>query len=317
MIRIIQNRNIFFWISGVLMLLSVVFLGMWGLRLGIDFTGGTIWEIRISSTITPPELRHALEQDGFAVSSLQRTGEGNMLLRMNPMNELEHQRAMDLVRAFEDSRVAADESAAGQGDTGGSLFQELRFESIGPSIGTELKRKALMALAVALVAMIVYIAWAFRKVSRPVASWKYGVGATIALFHDVLITIGVFAVLGHFFNIEIDALFVSAILTVLGFSVHDTIVVYDRTRENLLRSTGAENFEDTVNRSVNETLVRSINTSLTTLLVLVTLYFFGGSTIKNFALALVIGIFIGTYSSIFVASPLLLVWLRFQNKKSA
>ena len=190
-------------------------------------------------------------------------------------------------------------------------IEELRFDSVGPSIGQELKRKSLYAIITVLIAIVLYIAWAFRKVSKPVASWKYGMTAIIALFHDVMIVLGVFAVLGRFLDMEINTAFVAAILTVLGYSVNDTIVVFDRIRENLPRSD--EDFESTVNISVNQTLRRSINTSLTTLLVLLSIFFFGGTTIRDFVLALSIGVFIGTYSSIFLASPVLVVWEKLKS----
>jgi preprotein translocase subunit SecF len=180
------------------------------------------------------------------------------------------------------------------------------------SVSTELKSKSLWAIFFAVVGIMAYIAWAFRKVSRPVESWKYGAGAVIALIHDVLITIGVFSVLGHFARIEVGIPFIAALLTILGFSVHDTIVVYDRTRENLMRSSSKEQFPDIVNRSLNETLVRSINTSLTVLLTLLAIHFFGGESIKDFSLALLVGIFFGTYSSIFIASALLVTSYKLQ-----
>ena len=188
-------------------------------------------------------------------------------------------------------------------------IKEKRFDSIGPIIGKELKRSAFLAITIVLVAIILYIGWAFRKVSRPVSSFKYGIIATIALFHDVIIILGVFSFLGHFYSVEVGISFVAALLVVLGYSVNDTIVVFDRTRENLLRS-GIDNFEKVVNKSVNETLIRSLNTSFTTLLVLCSLYLFGGETIKYFIVALMIGIFAGTYSSIFIASPLLVSWQK-------
>ena len=191
------------------------------------------------------------------------------------------------------------------------LIEELRFDSIGPTIGQELKRKSVNAMILVLVAIVLYIAWVFRKVSKPVASWKYGITAIIALFHDVIITIGIFVILGKFFNVEINAPFVAAILTVMGYSVNDTIVVFDRVRENLPKS--EEDFEGTVNISVNQTIKRSINTSLTTLLVLLSILFFGGGTIRDFVLALSIGVFIGTYSSIFLASPILVIWEKLKR----
>ena len=191
-------------------------------------------------------------------------------------------------------------------------LEELRFDSVGPTIGRELKSRSLTAIVIVLLAIVLYIAWAFRKVSKPVASWKYGMAANIALFHDVLITLGVFSVLGHFYGVEINSSFVAAILTVLGYSVNDTIVVFDRIRENLPKSD--KDFEGTVNDSVNQTITRSINTSLTTLLVLLAILFFGGATIRSFVLALSIGVFIGTYSSIFLASPVLVVWEKMKKE---
>ena len=193
-------------------------------------------------------------------------------------------------------------------------IQNTRLDYIGPSISSELKSKAIWALLVAVIGIAVYVAYAFRKVSRPVESWKYGVGAVVALVHDVLITVGIFAVLGHFFNIEIDSAFIAALLTILGFSVHDTIVVYDRTRENLLKSGSGEKFDETVNRSLNETMARSINTSLTVLVTLLAIFIFGGASIKTFTLALLIGITFGTYSSIFVASALIVDWWKWEKK---
>lgn len=193
-------------------------------------------------------------------------------------------------------------------------IEEKRFDSIGPVIGGELKNSAVWATIIALIAIVLYIGWAFRKVSRPVSSFKYGISATIALFHDVIITLGVFSILGHFYNVEIGVSFVAAILAILGYSVNDTIIVFDRTRENLLKS-GIDDFEEVVNKSVNETMVRSLNTSFTTLLVLFALYLFGGETIKYFVVALLVGIAFGTYSSIFIASPLLVSWQKWSFRK--
>ena len=186
---------------------------------------------------------------------------------------------------------------------------EKRFESIGPVIGSELAEKSIKAIIIVLIGIVLYVGWVFRKVSRPVSSWKYGLIALAALFHDIIITLGVFSILGHFYGVEVGMPFVVALLTILGYSVNDTIVVFDRTRENLLRSAW-DDFEEVVNRSVNETLVRSLNTSLTTLVVLLAIYFFGGATIQYFVLALIVGIIAGTYSSIFIASPLLVSLAR-------
>ncbi len=189
---------------------------------------------------------------------------------------------------------------------------EESYSDVGPTLGRELRQKAILAIILVLFGIILYISWAFRKSSGRLSGWAFGVNAIAALIHDVLITVGAFAMLGLFFGVEVDALFVTAILTVLGFSVHDTIVVFDRIREGL-RSSSGERLADVIDRSVRETVIRSINTSLTTLLVLFALYFFGGATIQSFVLALIIGITVGTYSSIFIASPLLLFWRRGQS----
>ena len=193
-------------------------------------------------------------------------------------------------------------------------FEELSFETVGPTVGQELKQRSITALIIVLLAIIAYISFTFRKVSKPVPSWRYGVVAVVALLHDVLIPIGVFAVLGHYLDVKIDILFVTAALTVLGFSIHDTIVVFDRIRENIIRHPG-KTFEETVNKSVNQTLARSINTSLTALIVLLAVFLFGGVTIKYFVLMLILGIVCGTYSSIFIASPLLVSWYLKSAKK--
>jgi preprotein translocase subunit SecF len=191
----------------------------------------------------------------------------------------------------------------------------MRVDFINSSVSSELKNKSLMAIFWAIAGIMAYIAWAFRKVSYPVQSWKYGLGAVIALIHDILITMGVFALLGHFKGVEVGIPFIAALLTILGFSVHDTIVVYDRTRENLLRGSRKEAFSDVVNRSLNETLVRSINTSMTVIITLLAIYIFGGQSIQDFSLALLIGVTFGTYSSIFIASALLVTFHNWSTKK--
>lgn len=192
-------------------------------------------------------------------------------------------------------------------------ISEMKFESVGPILGKELQQKTATAILISIIAIIIYIAFAFRKVSYPIKSWKYGVIGIIALIHNILITIGVFSLLGGLLNVEVDMLFITALLTILGYSINDTIVIYDRIRENLRRING--NFEDIINTSLNETMRRSINTTITTLLSLIAVFFFGGDTIKMFALALIIGIGVGAYASIFIASPLLVDLHNLENKK--
>ncbi len=301
-LKIIQHKYIYFIISGLLVLASIVLLAVWGLKLGIDFTGGTLVELSFKQRPQAHQLESDLQhsQLGLDEVKIQPAGENELIIRTRVLSEDEHQA---LLKWFKEKY-------------GQDQVTENRFESIGPVIGQELKDKAVVAIIIVLLTIVLYVAYAFRKVSRPVASWKYGLAAIIALAHDVLIVVGVFVVLGHLMNVEVGILFVTALLTVLGYSVNDTIVVFDRVRENLIYRP-RETFVETVNHSVNETILRSINTSLTTLLVLVIVYLFGGATIKYFILALIVGTVAGTYSSIFIASPLLVLWHQLAiDKKS-
>ncbi len=299
MYKIIQRRKI--WLTGSCLAvgLSIIFLAVWGLKLGIDFTGGSLLEVKFLQERPGPQDVRAIV-DNLELGSevvVQATGDKNMIVRFQQIEEDTHQRILEKLKEKYPDNI-----------------QEERFEAIGPSIGAELKTKAIYAIIVVIIAIVLYIAWAFRKVSWPVKSWKYGLIAIVALVHDIMITLGVFAILGRFAGVEVGLPFVAALLTILGYSVNDTIVIFDRIRENLGRLVKT-NFEEVVNRSVNETLTRSINTALTTLLVLVAVFFFGGVSIKYFVLALIIGIFSGTYSSIFLASPLLVVWERWKKKR--
>ena len=307
MYRIIQNRNIWLSISATLVTFAVLALMIWGLNLGIDFTGGSLLEVRfLNARPDVVSVQDSLAGIDLGSFTVQPIDEQNMILRFQNINEDIHQQVLRILDGQEVGEIVATST--------GSIFsnvEELRFDSVGPSIGAELKSKSVSATLIVLIAIVLYIAWAFRKVSKPVASWKYGLTAIVALFHDVLITLGVFAVLGQFMGLEINTAFVAAILTVLGYSVNDTIVVFDRIRENLPKSN--DDFENTINTSVNQTITRSINTSITTLLVLGSIVIFGGATIRDFVLALSIGVFIGTYSSIFLASPLLVVWEKMKK----
>ncbi len=295
MLNIIPNKKIYFTISITLFVLSIVCLSMWGLKFGIDFTGGSMWEVEFLNARPANEKITELmsiykAEDVF----IQPTGEKGAIIKFRDINENTHQALKKDLNSM-------------------APFTEKKFESIGPTIGKELQNKSIKALMLVLVLIVAYIAFAFRKVSRPVASWKYGVAAIIALFHDIVIPIGVFSALGHFKGIEIDSFFITAILTVLGFSVHDTIVVFDRIRENLKRNPSLD-FSVNINNSVNETMARSINTSLTVFLVLIAVYFLGGESTRNMTLALILGVFFGTYSSIFIASPLIDLWAKSSRK---
>lgn len=297
---LIQHRRIAYWISGILVVASIISIAVWGLRLGIDFAGGALLEVSYTqSRPSVAAVQQALSSVGLKTAQVQPSGDKNLLIRMKDISEEEHRRV----------RTALE-------NAGGSP-EELRFDSIGPTIGKELRNKSLTAIVLVVLMIVLYMTWAFRKVSKPLSSWRYGVIAIAALMHDVIIPTGIFAALGHFLGVEVDTLFVTALLTVLGFSVHDTIVVFDRTRENLLKHRGQWTFDVIVGKSVRQTLSRSINTSFTTMLVLAALLVWGPVSTRYLSLALLLGIFFGTYSSIFIASPLLVSWSIWREKKHA
>ncbi len=295
---IVKYRKIWYTISGLLVLASLFCVFYYGLNVGIDFKGGSLLEVEyINNRPDISLLQKEIEGLNFGNINILSAGDKGLLVRSRNLTEEEHQALLEKLSL-----------------KGGAEYKELRFDSIGPIIGKELRQKSWVAIVLVVMMIILYIAFAFRKVSRPVSSFKFGLMAIVALIHDITTPLGVFAVLGKFWGVEIDILFITAILTVLGFSVHDTIVVFDRIRENLKKGIGKD-FEETVGTSVRQTITRSINTSLTVILVLLSIFIFGGETTKYFALALMIGVFVGTYSSIFLASPLLVTLYKFQNRK--
>lgn len=282
---------IYYIFSGVLVLATIVSLFVFGLKFGIEFTGGATMGVEfLEQRPSNGEIRNVLSSFDLGEITVQPTGGNGAILKFKGIDEAVHQQILTELNNLAPNK-------------------ETNFQYIGPSIGQELRNKTQLAIVLALLAITLYIAFTFRKVSRPVASWKYGITSLIALFHDILIPIGAFSVLGHFYNIEITIPIIAALLTVLGFSVHDTIVIFDRVRENILRQ-GMGQFEDTVNWSLNQTLGRSLSTVFSTLIVLFAIFFFGGETLKYFSLALIIGITSGAYSSIFIASPLLVTWYK-------
>lgn len=292
-LNVTKHRRLWLGLSAALVIASVILLATLGLKLGLDFVGGSLLEVRFANeqpTVT--KVYEVLGDLNLGSLVVQPTDE-SLIIRFKEIEETTHQEVLTNLAVLSEDLGA---------------LEEIRFESIGPSVGQELKSKSFWIFIFVIFIIIIYIALAFQKVSKPIASWKYGLVAVFALFYDLLITLGVFALLGHFYGIEVNTSFIVALLMVLGYSVNDTIVVFDRIRENLPKSDTT--FEETVDDSVNQTLARSINTTLTTLLVLLAVFFFGGETIRDFVLALMIGIFCGAYSSIFLGSLLLTVLNR-------
>lgn len=289
MLQIIQKRKYAYLFSALLTGASVVLLVLWGLKLGIDFKGGTLMEVQFSQDPVPQvqEVETSLQELSLKSLTVQPTDNRGMLLRFLASDEAANNQVLEKLQTFDPN------------------LTQLRTDFIGGSVSDQIKKNAFTGIVLSIIGIALYIAWAFRRVSGIVTSWEYGLGAVIALAHDIIIVIGLFAVLGKFYDIEIGIPFVAALLTILGYSVNDTIVVYDRVRENLMRTSKKEDFEGIVNRSLNETLGRSINTSMTVIITLVAIVLFGGDSIRYFGVALLAGVVFGTYSSIYIASALL------------
>lgn len=298
---IVKYRKIFYAISGLIFLVSVFALSGWGLKQGIDFTGGALLEVGYTENVpTVEQVKEVFAPLNLGDFSVRQTGDNGFIVRMRTVTDTEH---VSILNALKKQNPSVSEK---------------RFDSIGPILGKEAVRKSFFSIALVLIAIVLFVTFAFRKVSEPVASWKYGLITIFALAHDVLVPAGAYAIFGHYFGFEVDTLFVTALLVILGFSVHDTIVVFDRVRENLRVSRekrDKKTFDVIVGESINQTFVRSINTSLTTLLALLVLYFVGSDATKHFSLTLLIGITAGTYSSIFLGSPLLVTVEKWQKRK--
>ena len=297
LLNIIKFRRWWYALSALLLVPGVISLLLWGLKPGIDFTGGSLLEIQTKTDTSAEQVRAALGET-YGTPVVQEESATAYQIRLKGLTPDQRNQIL----------VSLGQSLDGP-------VEERRFETVGPTIGKELTRKAVTSVILGSLLIVAYIAYAFRNVPKPASGWRFGVTTIFALSHDVLFTLGVFSLLGHFAGIEIDANFVAAVLTVIGFSVHDSIVVFDRIRENLLRGQGAT-LEDTVNLSISQTLVRSINTSVTVLLVLGAMLLFGGESIHYFVLALFIGIAIGTYSSIFNAAPVLVSWQLWSQRRA-
>jgi preprotein translocase subunit SecF len=295
---IIKHKKIFISISIFLAVASIALLAVFGLKLGIDFKGGAQLEVNYADGRPEQELvTEKIKTLNIGEALVQPAGETEYSIKTRDLTEVEHQ---SLLKA-----LSFD---------GKNKVEEKSFNSIGPSVGKELSRKAIIAIILVSLGIIFFIAYAFRKVSQPISSWRYGFIAIVTLLHDVAIPVGLFTLLSHFQGVEVDTLFVVAVLTVLGLSVSDTIVVFDRIRENLKNHVSSD-FKETVGKSLEQTYARSINTSLTVILAVLALFFFGPESTKYFALMLAVGMFFGTYSSIFLASPLLVAVEEWQMKK--
>ncbi|HEV2128308.1 MAG TPA: protein translocase subunit SecF [Thermomicrobiales bacterium] len=287
-----RRRNLWYLISAILLLPGIISLIFNGLELGIDFTGGSVWEIRYTEEVNTSEIREVLVAEGRTEAQVQQVGdpdENRYQIRLRELAESSPEKER-LTEALETLAPLDPEAEA--------------LETIGASVGTSIRNRSLLAVGAASVGVLLYIAWAFRNTGNPLL---YGTAAIVAMLHDALFVLGVFSILGVVADVEIDALFVTALLTVIGFSVHDTIVVFDRMRENRLMDDDAS-MEEIVNRSLVQTLVRSLNTSITVIFTLAALLVFGGESTRNFVLALLIGMIAGTYSSIFNAAQLLVSW---------
>ncbi len=289
MINFTKHKDKYLTLSGILVFVSILAIAIFGFNPGIELAGGSVLEVEYE------DGRPDIEEVRESLSSLERSDFQVQEISGDDFEGF-------IIRTTEtDEDLYGDAMGVLEGAT------ERQFESIGPAVGEELRNMTILAMILASALVIIYIAFAFSGASGPVASWQYGVVATaIAFLHDVLIIVGVFVFLGHFLGVQFTIPIVVALLTTLGYSLNDTVVIFDRIRENIGRASGK--FEEIVNKSLNETITRSINTSLTTLFVLLAVFFLGGETLTYFILALILGVVLGTYSSIFLASSLLLEW---------
>ncbi len=298
---IVNHRKIFFTLSAILVLAAICSFFAFGFNLGIDFKGGSITEVNYQSA--RPELapvKANLDKLNLGEYVLTPSGADSFILKSRELSQPENTAVLSAFTVDQNNPAV-----------------EQLSNTIGPSVGNEMKSKAMYAILMVIICIVLFITFAFRKVSYPVSSWKYGFATIVALAHDVLLPAGFYVAYTHFHGGEIDLLFVTALLAILGYSVHDTIVVFDRVREHLRvnqTTKTKETFTETVGKSVSETFGRSINTSLTIFLALLALYLIGGQTTRDFALTLIIGIIAGTYSSIFIASPLLVTLEKLQKK---
>lgn len=294
MIRFMKYKWVYFLLSALVLVPGIYSLAVWGLKSSIDFTGGTLLELRLrqdTKILRYEDIKKTINDRGISISSIQSSGENTILIRSKLLTETEA-KTVETTLAQELNEMP----------------QEIRFETVGPILGKELLQKTFVAAILAILGILSYVAYAFKNI-------KFGVSAVLALFHDVLVVVGIFSLLGHFQGVEVDTLFVTAVLTTMSFSVHDTIVVFDRIRETLKKNSGID-LEEVANKAMTETMSRSLNNSLTIVFMLLALLLLGGTTIKWFIFALLVGTISGTYSSPFVATPILVVWSKIEEKRS-
>ena len=289
MIDFVGKRSWFYFISAIMLIASIIFLAIFGLNPGVDFAGGTSLTLEFNSPVEQSQLRQELAKLGYDKTTIQKTGEDSFLVRLEEITPEERDKLKDDLEASLSSQITI-----------------VDYYSVSPTVGAETGRNAGIAVAIASVAMLFYIVWAFRRMPRP---FRWGACAVIALLHNVLIVIGIFSLLGWLVGVEIDAIFITGLLAVVGYSINNTVVVYDRVRENVSKGISSD-FAQTVNCSILETLARCLNTSFTTIFVVLALFLFGGATIHYFVLVLLLGIIIGTYTSLCIAGELLVTWKR-------
>lgn len=291
---VVQHRKIFYTITALLSVFSIFAVSYWGLNFGIDFKGGAVAEVEYQNRPSKESVETSIKELNLGEFSVRPSGDNAFIIKTKELSNPERQAVIGAIVV-----------------NGATLKQ---FDSVGPVLGQELAQKSATAIIFVIIAIVLFITFAFRRVSEPVSSFKYGLIAVVALVHDVIVPTGIYAFLGRNGGFEVDALFVTAILVILGFSVHDTIVVFDRTRENLKHAPARKPFFEIVGESINQTFTRSINTSLTVVLSLIALFVLGPEATHNFALVMMIGVIAGTYSSIFLGSPLLVTLEKWQNK---
>lgn len=293
-ISFLKYKKIYYIFSATIIIVGLAMLSLFGLRFGLDFLGGSILEVYFETRPENSVIQEKLKDLNLGEVIVQPTGEKGIILRFKDVDEETHQQALFLLNEI-------------------SIVKELRFESVGPLIGKELRQKTITLIIASLVALLVYIAIAFRKVSFPISSWHYGIISILTLAFDVLLTVSIFALLGKLYNVQFNIPIVTALLAIMGYTINDKVIVFDRIRENILKSP-RDDFEMLVNRSLNQVLFRSISTGACSLLVLFAIFFWGGETLKYFALTLILGISIGTYSSLFLASSILVSWLKWRER---